>query len=121
MLENKSKVVETSICSCGNIKKSGTMACPDCILDMEYRYLVLQKNDYHTMFGREVLTFEEFLAKFEEDGITDCGECAICGKRYTFNGHNPYPVIDDEDARCCTRCNDEYVSPTRLERLFTNR
>lgn len=44
--------------------------------------------------------------------------CCICGKRFTGWGNNPWPVIEDEDARCCDACNDEKVVPARLAMMF---
>ena len=40
--------------------------------------------------------------------------CSICGVEMTepFT-NNPYPVIEDEEARCCSSCNWEYVIPAR--------
>ena len=44
--------------------------------------------------------------------------CCICGKRFTGWGNNPYPVVKDEDARCCDACNDNRVIPARLAEMF---
>jgi len=105
------------LCGCGNKKKDGSFACEDCLQELEERYRILQKNDYHTILGRKEMTLTEFLKNFSEKGVSDCGVCAICGKRYTFMGHNPFPVIEDEDARCCSKCNEEVVTPARLGNL----
>lgn len=43
--------------------------------------------------------------------------CCICGKTFEGWGNNPYPVVKDEDARCCDDCNAMYVIPARLEAL----
>lgn len=43
--------------------------------------------------------------------------CCICGKAFTGWGNNPYPVVKDEDARCCDDCNAMYVIPARIEAL----
>jgi hypothetical protein len=43
--------------------------------------------------------------------------CCICGKEFEGWGNNPYPVVKDEDARCCGDCNAMYVIPARLEAL----
>ena len=43
--------------------------------------------------------------------------CCICGKTFEGWGNNPYPVVKDEDARCCDDCNATYVIPARLEAL----
>ena len=41
-------------------------------------------------------------------------KCCICGKKITGWGHNPYPVIRDENARCCDECNSKYVIRARI-------
>ena len=44
--------------------------------------------------------------------------CCICGKKFTGWGNNPYPVVKDENARCCDECNGEKVLPARLAQMF---
>lgn len=44
--------------------------------------------------------------------------CCICGKRFTGWGNNPWPVVEDENARCCDECNDTEVIPARLAKMF---
>lgn len=44
--------------------------------------------------------------------------CCICGKSFTDWGNNPWPIVTDEDARCCDACNDEKVVPARLALMF---
>jgi hypothetical protein len=44
------------------------------------------------------------------------GECSICGEYIMGFGHNAQPV---NDGRCCDVCNDIYVIPTRLGRIFS--
>lgn len=41
--------------------------------------------------------------------------CCFCGKELvTFEQeNNPYPACKDEDARCCSECNDLIVIPAR--------
>ena len=43
--------------------------------------------------------------------------CCICGKVFEGWGNNPYPVVKDEDARCCDDCNAIYVIPARIAAL----
>lgn len=47
--------------------------------------------------------------------------CCLCGLEQPgspdLSGHNPAPVDEDPDARCCTRCNHSLVIPARLARL----
>lgn len=43
--------------------------------------------------------------------------CSICRRTIprSFEGtHNPQPIIDNPRARCCERCNEIFVIPTRL-------
>lgn len=44
--------------------------------------------------------------------------CCICGKRYTGWGNNPWPVVKDENARCCDECNNNQVLSARLAQMF---
>ena len=44
--------------------------------------------------------------------------CCICGQKFTGWGNNPYPVVDDEDARCCDMCDQMRVIPARMARMF---
>ena len=45
-------------------------------------------------------------------------KCCICGKKIVGYGNNPYPVVDDDEARCCDECNSKYVIVARLARLI---
>lgn len=45
--------------------------------------------------------------------------CCICGKKFTGWGNNPWPVVKDDDARCCDVCNDTEVIPARLAQMFS--
>ncbi len=54
-----------------------------------------------------------------DDGTSDTptpeeGICSICGGPYDHYGHNPQPVRDSYDERCCDGCNGTYVIPVRL-------
>ena len=31
--------------------------------------------------------------------------CCLCGRECTGYGNNPWPLVDDEAARCCDTCN----------------
>ena len=44
--------------------------------------------------------------------------CCICGDKFTGWGNNPWPVVKDEDARCCDACNELSVIPARLEQML---
>ena len=50
-------------------------------------------------------------------GANDKHICCICGKEFIGWGNNPYPVVEDEDARCCDECNAMHVIPARLLNL----
>lgn len=44
--------------------------------------------------------------------------CCICGSTfYDYTGNNPRPVVDDDNAVCCSDCNSRYVIPARLSLL----
>ena len=47
--------------------------------------------------------------------------CCICGKPILDDpyGHNPYPV--KSTGRCCTKCNERVVLPTRIINEFKHR
>jgi hypothetical protein len=46
-----------------------------------------------------------------------CGDpCLGWGPHQRF-GHNPYPVVQDEDAECCGDCNDCVVIPARIAQM----
>lgn len=47
--------------------------------------------------------------------------CCICGVKFTGWGNNPYPVVEDEGARCCDVCNAERVVHARLAQMFVER
>lgn len=32
-------------------------------------------------------------------------KCSLCEEMFTGYGHNPQPIIDDINARCCDDCN----------------
>lgn len=40
--------------------------------------------------------------------------CCLCGHAFTGFGNNPWPVNNDEDARCCDECNAFVVIPARI-------
>jgi hypothetical protein len=41
-------------------------------------------------------------------------KCSICGEEYEGFDNNAWPI---NDGRCCTRCNDERVIPTRWKMM----
>lgn len=41
--------------------------------------------------------------------------CCICGREFDDWGNNPWPVVKDEDARCCNECNETQVVKARIE------
>jgi hypothetical protein len=42
-------------------------------------------------------------------------KCCICGKQSVGYGHNPWPVSDNQEDRCCDFCNFTKVIPARLK------
>ena len=51
----------------------------------------------------------EHMANRKESGI-----CCLCGSNYDNYGRNPSPVVMDEDARCCDKCDRAFVIPIRI-------
>ena len=47
--------------------------------------------------------------------------CCICGERFIGYGNNPWPIVNDENARCCDTCNETKVIPARLAMMFSGR
>ena len=41
-------------------------------------------------------------------------KCCICGKTFGGWGNNPWPIVNDEGARCCDDCNFTRVVPERI-------
>jgi len=41
-------------------------------------------------------------------------KCCICGGTFTGFGNNPWPLVNDEESRCCDDCNFKYVVMARL-------
>ncbi len=46
--------------------------------------------------------------------------CAICGKECENEfGNSPWPLLADKEARCCNKCNDDYVVMFRMWLTFS--
>lgn len=45
-------------------------------------------------------------------------KCCICGKEIVGYGNNPWPINDDENARCCDECNINTVLPARFHDIM---
>lgn len=44
--------------------------------------------------------------------------CCICGCECENEwGNNPYPIVKDEDARCCDHCDQTVVIPERIRQF----
>lgn len=50
------------------------------------------------------------------DTIPATGGCCLCPGPYHNHGHNPWPLVPDDDdfSRCCDTCNTTKVVPARL-------
>jgi len=46
--------------------------------------------------------------------------CCICGCKFRGWGNNPWPVVQDVDARCCDLCNDTKVLSARITQMYVN-
>lgn len=61
------------------------------------------------------MTREEMMRKmFPDLGI----KCCICGEPILGYGNNPYPVVKEEEARCCDLCDSMVVIPARIRAMF---
>ena len=40
--------------------------------------------------------------------------CCICGRKVKEWGNDPWPVMLDDDAKCCNKCDMEVVLPARM-------
>lgn len=40
--------------------------------------------------------------------------CCICGQMFIGFGNNPWPIVNDDDSRCCDDCNTTRVVPERI-------
>ena len=48
-------------------------------------------------------------------------KCCICGKEFEGWGNDPCPVVMDEDAKCCDKCDMEVVLPARIRKMRAER
>ena len=44
--------------------------------------------------------------------------CCICGGWFEGYGNNPWPVVRNEDAICCDKCNATKVVPARIDLMM---
>jgi len=47
--------------------------------------------------------------------------CCICGKEFEGWGNDPCPVVMDEKAKCCDKCDMEVVLPARIKAMKKER
>lgn len=98
--------IPTRVCACGNSKEKNSLSCSVCGKALHY---YLERRTKYEEFNKA-----KFLKSMRKNhGIGVAGKCSLCDGNYIFGGHNPQPVIDDYDARCCDRCNDTMVSNVR--------
>jgi len=43
--------------------------------------------------------------------------CSMCGLHFMGYGNNPWPVIKNEEARCCDDCNQMVIAVRIAKRL----
>ena len=46
--------------------------------------------------------------------------CCICGCEFEGFGNNPYPLVKDDEARCCDECNNKVIQ-ARIDALNENK
>lgn len=47
--------------------------------------------------------------------------CCICGGWFEGWGNNPWPIVNNDDAICCDKCNAEKVIPERINLMMGHR
>ena len=57
---------------------------------------------------------------------TDTHKCIICGKIFTGDGNDPWPIIIEEDCEedevlCCDKCNLQVVIPKRISPITVSK
>ena len=45
-------------------------------------------------------------------------KCCICGREIKGWGNNPWPVNNNESAKCCEECNGQVVIPARIRGMY---
>lgn len=45
-------------------------------------------------------------------------KCCICGKYINGYSNNPWPINNEENARCCDDCNINVVVPARIKKIL---
>ena len=55
-------------------------------------------------------------ANVKTEEVTNQWDCVICGVEMNsiHETHNPQPVTNGSEDRCCSHCNQTVVIPTRL-------
>ncbi len=48
-------------------------------------------------------------------------KCCLCGQEFEGFGNNPWPLNNDENARCCDKCNAEKVIPARIMQAYSKK
>ena len=107
-------------CACGRPKERNEVACPACMKELIYNMAphVTPDKQIATLAG--YISLDDYLGRLKKRGVGPTGKCAICGGNYVLGGHNPHPALEDEDARCCGRCNDNVVVTARDEEILRN-
>ena len=104
-------------CVCGNRMTAGALACAACNEDLSYSIARRMSPNGNVLTIMGEITLKEFIESIRQHGIGDVGTCAICNGRYVLWGNNPRPVVTEDGARCCHRCNDEVVIPARMQEM----
>ena len=82
--------------------------CGDVLIDGQYVAQLCWDED---SIGAAIASW----LKGEGDTGKSVPACCICGRPYTGEGNDPWPVR--ESGRCCERCNRNRVLPARLRFL----
>ena len=114
---NRNKELKTTKCVCGKTMKFDSIACSDCRKDLFHGLFRRLTPDgfVYSLAGK--ITLERYIEALKKKGIGPGGKCCFCGKKYVWYGHNPRPVTDNDEDRCCAQCNDNIVVPARITEL----
>ncbi len=75
----------------------------------------------YTLIRDDGAIFDDGLEEVESLASTimaNTGTCCICGGPYYSGGRNPWPVVSDEDSRCCRVCDDTVVRQARYKQFL---
>ena len=100
-------------CLCGYVMRDEASACPMCsnaLYDVIRRYIT---PDLQMPTQSGFIPLDDYMSNLMHNGFGPAGKCALCEGNYVIGGYSPRPVIEDENARCCSRCDETIVITAR--------